>query len=226
MRLPSQHSCQRKSVTDMAKADMIESLDFLRKQAIEFGAVEAKIIPIEKIVIEDRVVFKCKLGCEKYGKTLACPPHAPKPEEFRKIVSEYHYAMFMKFKTQVEGDSELIKYLSKTDDPSTPPEMKAKVEKFWSGWKNEMKKLLDIVHELEKAAAKEGYLLAIGLVSGACQLCEKCNLEEGICIHPTMKRYSEEGVGVNVKATAEKAGLRFTLPFEKNPETFALLLID
>ncbi len=210
----------------MAKADMIESLDFLRKQAIEFGAVEAKIIPIEKIVIEDRVVFKCKLGCEKYGKTLACPPHAPTPEEFRKIVSEYHYAMFMKFKTQVEGDSELIKYLSKTDDPSIPPEMKAKVEKFWSGWKKEMKKLLDIVHELEKAAAKEGYLLAIGLVSGACQLCEKCNIEEGICIHPTMKRYSEEGVGVNVKATAEKAGLKFTLPFDKNPETFALLLID
>ena len=89
-----------------------------------------------------------------------------------------------------------------------------------------MKKLLDIVHKLEKTAAKEGYLLAVGLVSGACQLCEKCNVEKGICIHPTMKRYSEEGVGVNVKATAEKAGIKFTLPFNKNPETFALLLID
>ena len=210
----------------MTKADKIESLDFLRKQALELGAVEAKIIPVKKIVIEDRVVFKCKLGCEKYGKTLACPPHAPTPEEFRKIVSEYHYAMFMKFKTKVEGDSELIKYLSKGDDPSIPAEMKVKVDKFWSGWKDEMKKLLDIVHELEKAAAKEGYLLAVGLVSGACQLCEKCNVEKGVCIHPTMKRYSEEGVGVNVKATAEKAGIKFTLPFDKNPETFALLLID
>ena len=122
----------KKKRDDMAKDDIMESFDFLRKQALEFGAVEAKIIPVEKIVIEDRVVFKCKLGCEKYGKTLACPPHAPTPEEFRKIVSEYHYAMFMKFKTQVEGDSELIKYLSKTDDPSIPPEMKVKVEKFWS----------------------------------------------------------------------------------------------
>lgn len=210
----------------MAKAGKIESFDFLRKQAVEFGATEAKIIPVEKIVIEDRVVFKCKLGCEKYGKTLACPPYAPKPEEFRKIVGEYHYAMFMKFKTQVEGDSELVKYLSRTGDPSIPSEMKAKVEKFWSGWKDEMKKLLDIVHVLEKAAVEEGYLLAVGLVSGACQLCEKCNVEKGICIHPTMKRYSEEGVGVNVKATAEKAGFKFTLPFDKNPETFALLLID
>jgi predicted metal-binding protein len=104
--------------------------------------------------------------------------------------------------------------------------MKLKVEKFWSRWQDEMKKLLEIVHELEKTAAKDGFLLAVGLVSGACHICEKCNVEKGICIHPTMKRYSEEGVGVNVKATAEKAGFKFTLPFEKNPETFALLLID
>jgi predicted metal-binding protein len=210
----------------MAKVDNMESLDFLRKKAVELGAAEAKIISIQKIVIEDRVVFKCKLGCEKYGKTLACPPYAPTPDEFRKIVSEYHHAMFMKFKTQIEGDSELIKYLSKTNDPSIPADMKAKVSKFWSAWKDEMNKSLDIVHQLEKAAAKEGYLLAVGLVSGACQLCEKCNVEKGICIHPTLKRYSEEGVGVNVKATAQKAGIKFTLPFEKNPETFALLLID
>jgi predicted metal-binding protein len=132
----------------------------------------------------------------------------------------------MKFKTKVEGDSQLIKYLSKGDDPSVPVDMKVKVVNFWSAWKAEMEKLLDIVHELEKASAKEGYLLAVGLVSGACQLCEKCNVKKGVCIHPTMKRFSEEGVGVNVKATAEKAGIKFTLPFDKNPETFALLLID
>jgi predicted metal-binding protein len=210
----------------MAKTGKIESLNFIKKQAFELGALDAKIISIKKIVIEDRVVFKCQLGCEKYGKTLACPPHAPTPEEFRKIVSEYHFAMFMKFKTKVEGDSELIKYLSKGDDPSVPAEMKAKVDKFWSAWKDEMKNLLDIVHYLEKTAAREGYLLAVGLVSGECQLCEKCNVEKGVCIHPTMKRFSEEGVGVNVKATAEKAGIKFTLPFDKNPETFALLLID
>ncbi len=210
----------------MKKIVEIESFDFLRKQSLDLGAVEAKIIPVTKVVIENRVVFKCKLGCEKYGKTLACPPHAPSPDEFRKIVSEYKFALFMKFKTKVEGDSELIKYLSKTDDQSISVEMKTKVDKFWLAWQDEMKKMLEIVHKLEKAAAKEGYLLAVGLVSGACQLCEKCNVEKGICIHPTMKRYSEEGVGINVKATAEKADIKFTLPFNKNPETFALLLID
>src|SRR5208337_3452017 len=119
-----------------------------RKQALDLGAVAAKIIPVEKIVIEDRVVLKCSLGCEKYGKTLACPPYAPSPVKFRKIVSEYRYALFMKFKSQAEGDAELIKYLAKTNDPTVPQEMKAKVEIFWSAWKDDMKKLLETVIEL------------------------------------------------------------------------------
>ena len=210
----------------MTRDDKMSSFDFLRKHALELGATDAKIIPVEKIVIEDRVVFKCQLGCEKYGKTLACPPYAPSPEKFRKIVSEYHYALFMKFKSQAQANPELIKYLTKTEDPTIPKEIKSKVENFWAVWKNDAQKLRDTVIQLEKLATEKGYLLATGLVSGSCTLCEKCNVEKGLCIHPMKKRYSEEGVGVNVKATAEKAGIKFTLPFIKNPETFALLLID
>lgn len=210
----------------MAKSNQITSFDFLKTLALELGAVDAKIIPVEKIAIEDRVVLKCQLGCEKYGKTLACPPYAPTPEKFRKIVAEYKHALFMKFRAETEGDEELIKYLGNTDGVSFSQEMKARVDQFWSAWNEDMKKLLKIVLQLEKAATEQGYLLAIGFVSGSCLLCEKCAVEKGICVHPAMKRFSEEGVGVNVKATAEKSGIEFTLPFRKNPETFALLLID
>ena len=210
----------------MTKNDKMKPFDFLRKQVLKFGATDAKIIPVEKIVIEDRVVFKCQLGCEKYGKTLACPPYAPTPEQFRKIVREYHYALFMKFESQAQLNPELIKYLSKPDDPAIPKEIKTKVENFWSAWKTDSQKLRDVVIKLEKSAAEKGYLLATGLVSGSCTICEKCNVEKGFCINPMMRRFSEEGVGVNVKATAEKAGLKFTLPFKEKPETFALLLID
>jgi len=87
-------------------------------------------------------------------------------------------------------------------------------------------KMLSIVCDLEKAAMKKGYPLAIGLVSGFCQLCEKCTLDRVSCVHPTQVRYSEEGVGVNVQATAKNAGIKFTFPFQKTPETYALLLID
>ena len=47
-------------------------------------------------------------------------------------------------------------------------EIKEKVDNFWSAWKDEMKKLREIVNKLEKSAADKGYLLAIGLVSGSC----------------------------------------------------------
>jgi len=198
--------------------------DFLIKQALELGAVNAKIIPTSKIVIEDRVVLKCSMGCEKYGKTLACPPHSPTPDEFRKIVHEYRYAIFMKFASKAEATSDLIPYLAKSN--SIPQEIKAKVDAFWSSWKVDMQRLLEVILNLEKVAFNGGYPLSVGFVSGSCQLCEKCNVEKGFCIHPETRRYSEEGLGVNVKATAEKAGMKFTLPFKKNPETFALLLID
>lgn len=210
----------------MTKNDKLSSFDFLRKHALDLGAVDAKIISVKKIVIEDRVVFKCQLGCEKYGKTLACPPYAPTPEKFRKIVSEYHYALFMKFESQAQLNPELIKYLAKPDDPTIPKEIKSKIEDFWSAWKNDSQKLRDTVIQLEKLAAEKGYILAAGLVSGSCTICEKCNVEKGVCVNPMKRRFSEEGVGVDVKATAEKAGIKFTLPFKKNPETFALLLID
>jgi predicted metal-binding protein len=211
----------------MTAQSELEKFDFLRKLSLELGAADAKVIPANKVVVENRVVLKCKVGCTNYGKTLACPPYTPTAEEFRKIVSEYNYALFMKFKSQATADPELAKVLSKAEnDPTILQDAKEKVQKFWMAWKDDKRKILSIVVDLEKAAISKGYTLAVGFVSGACQLCEKCNVETGICVHPTMARYSEDAVGVNVKKTAKNAGISVTFPFEKNPESFVLLLID
>jgi predicted metal-binding protein len=86
--------------------------------------------------------------------------------------------------------------------------------------------MLSAVHALEKAAMNKGYPLALGLVSGYCQLCEKCTLNRATCVYPTKARYSEEAVGVNVKATAKNARIKIGFPFNKNPASFALILID
>jgi predicted metal-binding protein len=72
----------------------------------------------------------------------------------------------------------------------------------------------------------KGYPLAVGLVSGYCQLCEKCTKDRATCVYPTKVRYSEEAVGVNVKATAKNVGIKTKFPFDKNPSSFALILID
>ncbi len=205
----------------------LEKFEFLRKRALEMGAVDAKIITTDKIIVEDRIVIKCKIGCSHYGKTLMCPPYTPTAEEFRKIVREYSYALFMKFKSHAAADAELAKHLSKAEtDPTIPQSIKRKVQKFWATWKDDKAKQLLVVLDLEKAAMSKGYPLAIGLISGYCQLCEKCTLDRSTCVSPTKARFSEEAVGVNVQATAKNAKIKFMYPFEKNPESFALILID
>ncbi len=210
----------------MAAQNALEKFDFLRKLALELGASEAKVIPAKKVVVENRVVLKCKVGCNNYGKTLACPPYTPSAEEFRKIVSEYSYALFMKFTSKAEADAELQKNLSKSDMNTLPKETREKVDKFWAAWKEDKKEMLVSVVKLEKEAMRKGYSLAISFVSGSCQLCEKCQTETRICVHQDMARYSEDAVGVNVKKTAKNAGISFVSPFLKSPESFALLLID
>ena len=203
-----------------------KNLDFLRKMALDRGAVDATIIRTDKIVIENRIVFKCRVGCTNYGKTLSCPPHTPTAEEFKKIVNEYNYALFMKFESKAQADPELAKNLSKPiSDLSISEEMRNNVKKFWDLWNEDKLKHLSIVLELEKFAMRKGYSLATGLVAGYCQLCEKCTLDRVTCPHPTRSRISEEAVGVNVEATAKNAGMVFTFPFKTNPESFALLLI-
>ena len=205
----------------------LDKFDFLRTLALDMGALDAKIIPADKVVVEDRIVLKCKVGCSHYGKTLACPPYTPTPEEFRKIVKDYSYALFMKFESKATADPELAKHLSKpATDPTIPEDLKEKVREFWAAWKADKLQMLSTVHAIEKAAMNKGYPLAVGLVSGHCQLCEECTLDRATCVYPTKARYSEDGVGVNVKATAKNADIKAKFPFDKNPASFALVLID
>ena len=205
----------------------LQKFDFLKKMALELGAADAAVISADQVIVEDRVVLKCKVGCTNYGKTLACPPYTPSAEEFRKIVGEYSYAMFMKFTSNAQAEPEVLaKLMVAETDPSIPKEIKEKAAKFWLDWKDDKRKMLQKVVDLEKAAMNKGYSLAIAFVSGHCQLCEKCNIETKICAHPNLARWSEDAVGVNVKKTAANAGITVTFPFANKPESFAILLID
>jgi predicted metal-binding protein len=199
---------------------------FLKDLALELGATEAKIVPASKIVVENRVVLKCMIGCNKYGKTLMCPPYSPSVNEFRKILNEYSYALIFKIKSQAEATAEIAKLLSKKeDDPSLTKQMKEKIQKFWTSWKTDKKELLRKVCALEKAATTKGYTLALGFTTGSCMLCDECNVKEKMCHHPTEARYSAQAVGINVLQTLENAGMPIPVPFKKNPESFGLVLI-
>ena len=46
--------------------------DFLRKTALKMGAVDVKVITADKVVVEDRIVLKCKVGCVVHEVWVAC----------------------------------------------------------------------------------------------------------------------------------------------------------
>ena len=200
---------------------------FLTDLALELGASETIVIPATDVIIENRVVLKCRVGCKHYGKTLMCPPYAPSVEDFRKIISEYSYVFLFKFKSKSELTPDVAKLLSKNDnDPSLSEEMREKIRLFWTSWKQDKLQLLKMVLDLERVAMNKGYRMAVGFTTGSCVVCENCNLEEKICRQPSQARYTAQSVGVNVEQTLEKAGIPIPFPMKGAPETFGMILID
>ena len=205
----------------------INQFTFLKDLALQLGATEAKIIPTKNITVENRVVLKCKIGCNNYGKTLMCPPYAPNIDDFRKILTEYNYALVLKFKSQATATPEIAQLLSKNqNDPTLTEDQKQKINKFWNSWNNERKQVLEKLRQIEKTAMNNGYPLALAFTTGTCILCNKCNTEQKICKHPTEARCSAQAVGINIMQTLQNAGIPMKYPFQKNPESFGLVLIS
>jgi len=198
----------------------------LLKLARDLGAEEAKIVTTDQIVVEDRVVLKCKYGCDTYGRKLICPPFVPTADEFKRILKEYRHALLVKFSAAAEATDDVARSLLKNRfSPDTPTELKERTIKFLSEWDKNKTKVLLAVLELEKAAFNSGYTLALGFTGGSCVLCEKCNVD-GTCTHPTMARPLVEAVGVNVRKTFKNIGMALNFPFKKKPHLVGMVLID
>ncbi len=200
---------------------------FLTELALELGASEAKVIPASEVIVENRIVLKCRVGCKHYGKTLMCPPYSPSVEDFRKIISEYNQVLLFKFKSRAELSPDVAKLLSKDDkDPTLTEEMREKIRTFWASWKQDKLHLLEMVRDLERAAMNKGYSMAVGFTTGSCVVCEDCNLDQKVCLHPNKARYTAQSVGVNIKQTLKNAGIPIPFPMKGAPETFGMVLID
>jgi len=207
--------------------DNVQKLQYLVDTASSLGAADAKVIPASDVVVENRVALKCRAGCISYGKKLTCPPHVPTPDEFRRILSEYTYALLVKFLSPAEAEEDVICSIYRYWlDPKAPAEKKEKATQFWKDHFNGTGSFAPMMLELERTAFNAGNTFALALVNGSCRLCETCNVSGGLCVHPTQARIPEHAVGVNMIKTAEKAGMPIRFPVQGHPELMALLLID
>jgi len=200
---------------------------YLVKKAKELGAVEAKVIPASKVVVEDRVRLKCLTGCDDYGLKFCCPPYAPSVDEFRKLLRDYRYALFMKFKTSAESSEDVtMNVMRYMYDPEVPAQLKEKAQDYYGKWLVDGKRILLAVLELERLAFNHGCVFATGFMAGSCMLCTKCDVSQKTCIYPTMMRFPEHAVGINMIKTAKNAGSSVVFPVRGKPQGAALLLID
>jgi len=204
-----------------------EKFRFLADKAIQAGASDARIIPADGIIVEDRVRLKCISGCPSYGKNLTCPPHAPEVGEFRNYLRDYSAALLVKFESPAYLDDSVRSCaLSSLFDPNADPARKERSLRFMQELAGHSRQIHMIMLDLEHEAFNAGYPFAITTICGSCSLCEICNTAAGICNRPTMRRFTPEGLGINVVKTAEKVGMSIRFPAPNHPERIAVLLID
>jgi predicted metal-binding protein len=174
--------------------DSLESyLARLCQKARELGASQAVAIPAVDIVVDERTSLKCFVPlCPHYGIDLMCPPNVIPVSKFREILGGYHHAI-----------------LIKVDIPLINKSKRKPKADYMKALEDAQKRLHDIVCQIESISLADGYHFAAGLTGGSCPLCEECiGVKSGLsCRHPYKARPAMEAMGIDVMATARKAGL-------------------
>ena len=163
------------------------------EQARETGATRATIVPAGWVQIDERVTMKCLVPrCHLYGESPNCPPYTPSPDEMRKVVAKYRYAIVVK-------------------NDVVPKEDFVDGEKWHQAHMEHQGKTHHIVSQVETLALNDGYYLALGFGAGGCKtaLCRGliCQfLDSGRCRFPLRARPSMEAVGIDVYNLACRVG--------------------
>jgi predicted metal-binding protein len=195
-------------------------LEYLCQKGKELGASEVIAIPVSDIVLDGRALLKCVVPlCSHYGIDLMCPPNVLPISEFRDILKCYQNAILIKVDIPVSnlpdgGEGEGLAGTSEAE------RMKSA--------KDAQKKLHDIVCRIESRCVEEEYHFSAGLIGGPCPLCEECvGIKSGLpCRYPFRARPAMEALGIDVMATAAKAGLRLGFGRDDGRSWAGLVLID
>lgn len=190
--------CPKGSKDKAPKKAADKMVAFLKKK----GASEARLIPANDIILDERVRLKCQIPlCDSFGRNLMCPPFLPGIPQFREALARYETAILVQVRARLDKTK---------SDPYLPA-----------------RQLHEIVNMGEKYAFESGSRFALGLIGGCCRLCETCVAADSgrACRHPFKARPSMEAMGIDVQATAEKAGLPFVFPVRDHVIWTGLILL-
>ncbi len=173
----------------------------------EQGASVVASLKIADIIVDERVRLKCRVPvCNSYNRNLMCPPFVQSVTEFREALRKYNQAILL----QVSAELDETYANAPTEEVFLPA-----------------RKLHELVNLGEKEAFIAGVRFAAGFIGGCCRLCDECVAVQGgiSCRFPFKARPSMEAMGIDVMATAEKAGLPVTFPIKNRVTWTGLILL-
>jgi predicted metal-binding protein len=208
---------------DLTAAELEQLATELEAVARELGADDVAALPAADVVIDERVRLKCRVPlCSGYGRNLMCPPNTLTPEEMSEVLRRYRLALFVQQRIQLTSADVAERFggLSYAEAVVLPDYESVAAES--------QKAFAELMGKLETAAFKRGLRFAAAFTGGDCKLCPECvGQGSGLpCRHPFAARPAMEAVGIDVIATAARAGLVVEMPAVDLPSWTGLLLLD
>ena len=175
--------------------------------AIELGATDAKVITMDTVLIDERVVAKCAYPrCSGYGTNVNCPPYAMSPDQLRKVIKNYRYGILAKMEVpphEIAGAEAIEKNLLAPY----------------------IQKINEIIAKIEARAFYDGHYLALAFSGGNCKsiFCSDTDCRALVlgqsCPHRLKARSTMEAVGIDCYSTATRVGWDiFVIGQETSPE--------
>jgi len=180
----------------LSEKEITMEMEDLVKEGRDAGMDQAQIITTDKVVVDDRVSYKCMFSCSGYNTNLQCPPFSMKPAETRELLQKYSYGIFYRKKGIPEH------FCGLEADKSNQ-------------WAKISRELQQTMANLEASAFYKGFYFALALGGGRCRICSlegKCEgLENRACIQPFMSRPSMEAIGIDVYSTLRGLNWEFSV---------------
>jgi predicted metal-binding protein len=187
-----------KSFRTMTAEEYTQGLNELVGEARRLGMDDVQTITTDKIVVDERVWYKCLLCCRGAHTGLHCPPHTLTPNQTRELLRKYSKAILFRKRGRA-GD-----FVGPTDDPESQSRRNTFGREFQL-----------IMGRIEGLAFYKGFYLAISFSGGRCKVCSlsfECpGIKTGACLHPFESRPAMEAVGIDVFSTMHNVGWDFSI---------------